>query len=83
MNSKKDDENYYVPKVYPELSSTRILTSEFVPGVPIDQLDVDSLPQDERNFLGKHVLKLCIKERFLKNDFLNLSDQHGNHFYEI
>ena len=61
---KKDDENYYVPKVYPELSSKRILTSEFVPGVPIDQLDVDSLPQDERNFLGKHVLKLCIKARF-------------------
>lgn len=32
----KDYESFYVPKVYPELSTARLLTTEFVPGVPMD-----------------------------------------------
>lgn len=29
-------DSFYVPRVYPELSTSRLLTTEFVPGVPMD-----------------------------------------------
>lgn len=32
----KDYKSFYVPKVYPELSTARLLTTEFVPGIPMD-----------------------------------------------
>ncbi|KAM3239878.1 hypothetical protein ACQJBY_053520 [Aegilops geniculata] len=45
-----DSEGYYVPKVTDELSSKKVLTSEFVPGVPIDKVAV--LSQETRNYVG-------------------------------
>uniref|UniRef100_A0A0E0JHT4 ABC1 atypical kinase-like domain-containing protein n=1 Tax=Oryza punctata TaxID=4537 RepID=A0A0E0JHT4_ORYPU len=43
-----DSEGYYVPKVIDELSSKKVLTSEFVPGFPIDK--VAMLDQETRNY---------------------------------
>ena len=66
------EEGYFVPDVYPELCTDNVLTTDFVEGVPIDQLDVDALDQDERNFIGQSLLKLCIREvfefRFMQTD---------------
>ena len=50
--------------MYPDLSSKRVLTTEYVSGSPIDKVDFSSLPQDERNFLGRAMLRLCIREVF-------------------
>lgn len=33
-----DDNNFIVPEVFTELSAGTVLTSEFVPGIPIDQV---------------------------------------------
>uniref|UniRef100_A0A0E0MVG6 ABC1 atypical kinase-like domain-containing protein n=1 Tax=Oryza rufipogon TaxID=4529 RepID=A0A0E0MVG6_ORYRU len=43
-----DSEGYYVPKVIDELSSKKVLMSEFVPGFPIDK--VAMLDQETRNY---------------------------------
>lgn len=44
------EEIYGVPKVVSELSTKKVLTSELVAGVPIDQ--VAFLDQDDRNFVS-------------------------------
>uniref|UniRef100_J3KZA4 ABC1 atypical kinase-like domain-containing protein n=1 Tax=Oryza brachyantha TaxID=4533 RepID=J3KZA4_ORYBR len=58
-----DSEGFYVPKVIDELSSKKVLTSEFVPGFPIDK--VAMLDQETRNYVGCKLLELTIKELFV------------------
>ncbi|EEC70518.1 hypothetical protein OsI_01623 [Oryza sativa Indica Group] len=58
-----DSEGYYVPKVIDELSSKKVLMSEFVPGFPIDK--VAMLDQETRNYVGCKLLELTIKELFV------------------
>jgi len=76
-----DDEFYYVPKVYRELSSKRILTTEFVHGQPIDKVDFDELDQSERNHLGRLMLRLCIREVF-EFRFMQTDPNFSNFLYE-
>ncbi|KAF0901798.1 hypothetical protein E2562_006258 [Oryza meyeriana var. granulata] len=74
-----DSEGYYVPKVIDELSSKKVLTSEFVPGFPIDK--VAKLDQETRNYVGSKLLELTIKElfvfRFMQACFLLYHLQHS------
>ncbi|KAL5226426.1 hypothetical protein ABZP36_014691 [Zizania latifolia] len=58
-----DSEGYYVPNIIEELSSKKVLTSEFVPGFPIDK--VAQLDQETRNYVGCKLLELTIKELFV------------------
>ena len=53
---------YYVPKVVDHLSNKEILCTEFVDGVEIDTLNVDS--QEIRNRVGALMLELCFRELF-------------------
>ena len=53
---------YHVPAVIPELSSSRVLCTELVPGVPIDR--AQDLPQEERDRLGTLVLRMTLQELF-------------------
>jgi aarF domain-containing kinase len=55
-------EDYYVPKVVPDLSTKHVLCSEFVEGVEIDTLFNES--QEVRDRAGSLLLKLCFKELF-------------------
>lgn len=43
----KDDPFFYVPEVIEELSSTHVLTTELVPGFPLDK--AESLSQELKN----------------------------------
>ncbi|KAI8901531.1 ABC1 family-domain-containing protein [Globomyces pollinis-pini] len=80
---------FHVPKVYKELTTARILVTEFVSGVTID--NAIKLPQPKRNELGERLLNLCLLELFefrlmqtdpnwsnflydSKNDIINLID---------
>jgi aarF domain-containing kinase len=60
----------YVPRVYEEHSTKKILTSELVPGVSIDK--AVSLPQDVRNAIARTMLIMTIRElfewRFIQSD---------------
>lgn len=43
----KDDPFFYVPEVIEELSSSHVLTTELVPGFPLDK--ADTLTQELKN----------------------------------
>lgn len=53
---------YRVPQVRRELTTSTVLTSEFVPGVPVDKCF--ELPYEERHFIASAMLKLCLRELF-------------------
>lgn len=67
-----------VPEVFPELSTDKILTSEFVPGVSIDKL-VD-MPQEVRDAVGSRLLKLTLKELF-EWKFMQTDPNFANFLY--
>ena len=54
---------YYVPVVFPELSSNQVLTSELITGLTIDKCA--ELNQRTRNFIAESILKLVFRELFL------------------
>eukprot|EP01133_Synstelium_polycarpum_P006764 gene6764-7861_t len=56
--------DFYVPDVIDHLTTTRVLTTEFIEGVSIDQIDVASYNQATRNWLSKNILSLCLAELF-------------------
>ncbi|XP_073100688.1 protein ABC transporter 1, mitochondrial isoform X2 [Elaeis guineensis] len=56
-------EGFYVPMVFDEISSRRVLTTELVTGIPIDKVAL--LSQETRNYVGKKLLELTLKELFV------------------
>ena len=54
--------DYYVPEVFPAASGPRVLTSEFVAGVPIDR--VEDMSQAHRDRVGSLVFGLAVREVF-------------------
>ncbi|XP_066308850.1 protein ABC transporter 1, mitochondrial-like isoform X2 [Miscanthus floridulus] len=74
-----DGDGYYVPKVIYQLSSKKVLTSEFVPGVPIDK--VAQLSQETRNYVGCKLLELTIKELFVFR-FMQTDPNWSNFLYD-
>ncbi|KAH8300967.1 hypothetical protein KR044_007511 [Drosophila immigrans] len=53
---------YYVPKVVRELTTSSVLTTELVPGVPLDKCF--ELSYEHRSHIAASVLKLCLRELF-------------------
>ncbi|XP_049538342.1 atypical kinase COQ8B, mitochondrial [Anopheles darlingi] len=53
---------YRVPKVIKELTSKNVLTTELVPGVPMDRCF--DLSQEHRDHIAYGVMKLCLNELF-------------------
>lgn len=58
----KDNPKVRVPKVILDLSSRRVLTSEFVPGFPVDQVVKKGVGQSERNDIATTILDITLKE---------------------
>ncbi|RLN44466.1 hypothetical protein BBJ28_00005941 [Nothophytophthora sp. Chile5] len=61
---------YVVPRVYRELSTSRILTTQLISGVAVDK--AVNLSQDVRNGIARRILQLTIRElfdwRFMQTD---------------
>ncbi|XP_055642351.1 atypical kinase COQ8B, mitochondrial [Toxorhynchites rutilus septentrionalis] len=53
---------FRVPKVIKELSSKNVLTTELVPGVPMDKCF--HMSQEHRDHIARSVMKLCLNELF-------------------
>lgn len=68
-----------VPEVYPELSTSRILTSRFVAGESIDK--AAKLPQNVRNAIARTMLILTIRELFEWN-FIQSDPNFANFLYD-
>jgi len=58
----KDDPVFVAPKVHDHLSTARILTTDFMPGVPLKE--TMGLSQDLRNHIGSSLIRLCLQELF-------------------
>ncbi|XP_032580255.1 atypical kinase COQ8B, mitochondrial [Drosophila sechellia] len=53
---------YYVPRVIRDLTTSSVLTTELVPGVPLDKCF--DLSYEHRRHIAASVLKLCLRELF-------------------
>ncbi len=78
----KEDPRYRVPQVFPEYSGQRVLTTQFMEGLPSDNPEVLALPLERRNRLGQAYLELYLRELF---DFACVqTDPHfGNYRIEL
>ncbi|KAL0903236.1 hypothetical protein M5K25_027597 [Dendrobium thyrsiflorum] len=74
-----DSEGLFVPMVIDEMSSRKVLTTEFVSGVPIDKVAL--LSQETRNYVGTKLLQLTLKELFVFQ-FMQTDPNWSNFLYE-
>ncbi|MBN3314403.1 COQ8A kinase, partial [Atractosteus spatula] len=75
----KDHPLFYVPAVIDELSSRHVLTTELVPGFPLDQ--ADDLSQDLKNEICENILMLCLRELF-EFRYMQTDPNWSNFFYD-
>ncbi|KAI3966177.1 hypothetical protein MKW92_003121 [Papaver armeniacum] len=78
-NLISDTEGFYVPMVVDELLSKRVITTELVSGVPIDKVAV--LSQETRDYVGKRLLELTLKELFVFR-FMQTDPNWSNFLYD-
>lgn len=73
-----EDENFEVPKFYPELSTDKILTMSYIESSPIEEMV--SAPQETRNRLASLLIELLLRELF---DFkvMQTDPNFGNYRY--
>lgn len=60
---KNDSESFFVPRVFDQTTTSRILTTELARGVAIDKV-AKTLSQEQRNRIGRLLLHLSLKELF-------------------
>ncbi|XP_072407031.1 atypical kinase COQ8A, mitochondrial-like isoform X1 [Chiloscyllium punctatum] len=74
------DEPYFnVPSVIDELSSKRVLTTELVPGFPLDK--AEALDQETRNEICANILRLCLRELF-EFRYMQTDPNWSNFFFD-
>lgn len=73
-----DDNRFIVPKVYPEYSNKRILTTSFERGLRIEDPLIQSLSQSRRNQLANHFLDLYFHELFIWKELQ--TDPHAGNY---
>ncbi|EPS70264.1 hypothetical protein M569_04492, partial [Genlisea aurea] len=78
-NLLENTEGFYVPFVVDDLSSKRVLTTELVPGIPIDK--VAMLDQNTRNYVGRKLLELTLTELFIFR-FMQTDPNWSNFLYD-
>uniref|UniRef100_A0A8C5HWR1 Atypical kinase COQ8A, mitochondrial n=1 Tax=Gouania willdenowi TaxID=441366 RepID=A0A8C5HWR1_GOUWI len=75
----KDHPFFYVPEVIQELSSSHVLTTELVPGFPLDQ--AVNLSQELKNEICHNILMLCLRELF-EFRYMQTDPNWSNFFYD-
>uniref|UniRef100_UPI003590283C atypical kinase COQ8B, mitochondrial-like isoform X1 n=1 Tax=Myxine glutinosa TaxID=7769 RepID=UPI003590283C len=75
----RNEPGFLVPGVVDQLSSSRVLTTEMVPGVPLDY--VVDLPQHERNLIASRIMWLCLHELF-EFRFMQTDPNWSNFYYD-
>lgn len=74
----KDDDAFYIPDNIDELTTSQVLTTEYVQGLPLDK--TFTLDQDTRNWLGTKLLELCLRELF-EFKLMQTDPNWSNFFY--
>ncbi len=75
------ENNVNVPAVLPELSTSRILTTEYCAGSTIDKV-VQYCDQEERNRIARAILYLTTRELFVWR-FMQTDPNWGNFLYDM
>ncbi|XP_058469143.1 atypical kinase COQ8A, mitochondrial isoform X1 [Solea solea] len=75
----KDHPFFYVPEVIDELSSSHVLTTELVPGFPLDK--AENLSQELKNEICHNILTLCLRELF-EFRYMQTDPNWSNFFYD-
>tara|TARA_B110001454_G_scaffold219203_1_gene252106 strand:- start:16521 stop:17903 length:1383 start_codon:yes stop_codon:yes gene_type:complete len=73
-----NDPRFIVPKIYPEFSNKRILTSSYEKGLRIEDSLIQSLSQNRRNQLASDFLDLYFHELFIWKDLQ--TDPHAGNY---
>ncbi|PRQ45020.1 putative cadmium-transporting ATPase [Rosa chinensis] len=74
-----DAHGFYVPLVVDDISSKRVLTTELVSGIPIDKVAL--LNQETRNYVGRKLLELTLRELFVFR-FMQTDPNWSNFLYD-
>ncbi|KAL6225600.1 hypothetical protein ACLB2K_004449 [Fragaria x ananassa] len=74
-----DAQGFYVPLVVDDISRKRVLTTELVSGIPIDKVAL--LNQETRNYVGRKLLELTLKELFVFR-FMQTDPNWSNFLYD-
>ena len=69
-----------VPQVFPDLSTSNVLTTEWVNGIPLG--DVAYLPQYVKDEVGERMFRLCLDELF-KFRFMQTDPNWTNFLYDV
>ncbi|ORY40164.1 ABC1-domain-containing protein [Rhizoclosmatium globosum] len=69
----------YVPKVFEHVSTSKVLTCEFVPGVSIGS--IGHLDQAKRDEIGTRMLRLCLEQLFTFR-FMQTDPNWSNFLYD-
>jgi len=73
-----EDDGIVVPRVYPQYSTRRVLTLEFVEGTHVDQFLKSSPPQEARNRFAEKIMRAWY--RLLFRERLDYIDWHPGNF---
>ena len=76
-----DDPGVLVPRVHRDLSSRRVLTTDRVRALPIEDLRSPEHPQERRDALAERVLRLVFRELF-EFRFVQTDPNFANYLYE-
>ncbi|HTO05980.1 MAG TPA: AarF/ABC1/UbiB kinase family protein [Myxococcota bacterium] len=76
-----DDPGVLVPRVHADLSTRRVLASDRVRALPIEDLRSPSHPQRLRDEVGEKLLRLVFRELF-EFRFVQTDPNFGNYLYE-
>lgn len=76
-------DHFYVPQVFEQYSSKRVITSELIKGVSIDKLDnyLETSNQEVKNSILQRLLKLFFQELFVFN-YMQTDPNWSNFFYD-
>ncbi len=75
----EDDETVYVPRVYHDLSTRRVLTMEHIEGVKVSHLQKHMLPLADRRVVARNLADLVLKQVLLEG-FFHADPHPGNLF---
>ncbi len=75
----KDDPAVYVPKVYDEYTTPRILCEEFIDGVKVDSAAIKQRPSLDRETVAKNGIRIVIESVFI-HGFFHADPHPGNIF---
>ncbi|GAB5354786.1 hypothetical protein AAMO2058_000149200 [Amorphochlora amoebiformis] len=64
LQTTSKPKGYFVPAVIRDLTTSTVLTSQWIHGEPVDRLVEEGVPQEVRDSVAERMLRLVIKEVF-------------------